>query len=181
MRSLFKVLVPAAFLLASLSALITPIYAESFPPANFLLITTNFSNSNRVRILSQYLSRYNSPLRFAAVHFIKTADRYGLDWRLLPAIAGMESTFGKFMIDETYNPFGWGGGYIYFDSFEESIETVGRQLFLRFHNRTAPENIGPTYTPPNYVNWIRGVNYFMREMEEMEQVWGGLQVTRSDL
>lgn len=188
MRNRKKVIALTALLLALISAFIAPVYADTpfvgahplasvgYTPFPTPLSSINNPKTNRERVLSQFLSRYNSPLRREAVHFIKTADRYNLDWRLLPAIAGMESTFGKFLLEGTYNPFGWGGGYIYFDNFEDAIETVGRQLFLRFNGRTTPEDIGPTYTPPNYVNWIRGVNYFMREMGKMEKSWGELPV-----
>jgi hypothetical protein len=176
MENLKKVILLTAFLLAGGGAFISPVDAHSLAGGEFLLppLPNNPTQTNREMILSQFLSRYDSPLRREAAVFIKTADRYSLDWRLLPAIAGMESTFGKFLLEGSYNPFGWGGGYIYFASFEEAIETVGRQLFLRFPGRTAPEDIGPTYTPPNYVNWISGVSYFMREMGEMEQAWGAL-------
>lgn len=186
MRNLSKVFVTAALLLAGSGAFISPVYANSLTGGEFLLasasytpfsappLPANHARNNREMILSQFLSRYNSPLRREAAVFIKTADRYSLDWRLLPAIAGMESTFGKFLLEGTYNPFGWGGGYIYFDNFEDAIETVGRQLFLRFKSRTAPEDIGPTYTPPNYANWIRGVRYFMGEMTELELAWSEL-------
>lgn len=182
MRNLTKVLATTAFLLAFNGAFISPIYAQGPSGDSHLVFDVDpiIINSwrregqkylSRQTILQKFLERYQSPLETQAKYFLSTADRYNLDWRLLPAIAGMESTFGKFMIEGTYNPFGWGGGVIPFDSWEEAIETVGRQLFLRFSEHTSPEEIGPTYTPPNYVNWIYGVKYFMREMGEMELAW----------
>ncbi len=50
---------------------------------------------NKAEILSKYLASYNSPMQFHAQDFVDASDSFGLDWRLLPAIAGVESTFGK--------------------------------------------------------------------------------------
>lgn len=141
---------------------------ESKKPINTISTVTSSVKVDREVKLKKLLQRYHAPLSNQTETFIKVADKYGLDWRLLPAISGMESTFGQFLIEESYNPFGWGGGYIYFDSFEEAIETVGRELAKRFKTHTTPEEIGPTYTPPNYKNWINGVNFFMRQLDETQ-------------
>ncbi len=139
-------------------------------PTNTITANINGVSVDRERALIMFLKKYNSPLIDQAPAFIEIADKYNLDWRLLPAIAGMESTFGRFLIEQTHNPFGWGGGYIYFDSYEEGIETVGRELARRFKEHTSPEEIGPTYTPPNYANWIKGVNFFMHELASTKPV-----------
>ncbi len=139
-------------------------------PTNTITANINGVSVDRERALIMFLKKYNSPLIDQAPAFIEIADKYNLDWRLLPAIAGMESTFGRFLIEQTHNPFGWGGGYIYFDSYEEGIETVGRELARRFKEHTSPEEIGPTYTPPNYANWIKGVNFFMHELADIKPV-----------
>ena len=34
----------------------------------------------------------------------------GLDYRLVPAISGVESTFGKHIPDNSYNAYGWANG-----------------------------------------------------------------------
>src|ERR1700694_4821648 len=47
----------------------------------------------RVEILKQFFSKKDSPLANYSKFFIETADKYGLDWTLMPAISGMESSF----------------------------------------------------------------------------------------
>lgn len=143
------------------------LFLEGKKPVNTISASVSAAKVDRETKLNKLLVRYHSPLAEQAKTFISVADKYGLDWRLLPAITGMESTFGQFLIEDSFNPFGWGGGYIYFDSFEDGIDTVGRELAKRFKTHTTPEEIGPTYTPPNFKNWINGVNFFMRQLEEV--------------
>ncbi|MEK7610760.1 MAG: hypothetical protein AAB486_00090 [Patescibacteria group bacterium] len=144
----------------------TGFFLEGKKPVNTISASVSSKRIDRETKLNKLLIRYHSPLAEQSKTFIAVADKYGLDWRLLPAITGMESTFGQFLIEDSFNPFGWGGGYIYFDSFEDGIDTVGRELAKRFKTHTTPEEIGPTYTPPNFKNWINGVNFFMRQLDE---------------
>ena len=60
--------------------------------------------------------------------FVLVAEKYGLDWRLLPAIGVRESSGGKAAC--SYNAFGWGSCKLghNFHSYEEAIEAIGRNL-----------------------------------------------------
>src|SRR3989338_10148217 len=60
----------------------------------------------RTRILADYFAKYNSPFEYHAQDFIDAADEYDVDWKLVPSIAGVESTFGKRTYG--YNAWGWG-------------------------------------------------------------------------
>ena len=122
----------------------------------------------RLEALEIFLTGYDSPLANDAQTFIEVADKYELDWRLLPAIAGLESTFGHRIAPDTYNPFGWGGGYIEFASWAEAIKTVGKGLAEDYVTRglVTPEQIMARYCPPNG-SWARGIRYFMDELEEV--------------
>ena len=66
------------------------------------------------------------PLEGQGEAMVATADKYGLDWRLLPAIAIRESSGGKHMCKN--NPYGWGSCRITFDSIEAATERVGKSL-----------------------------------------------------
>ena len=105
------------------------------------------------RYLSLYLflKGYDSPLAEFSDQFIDSADAWWIDWRLVPAIAGLESFFGKRMVPETYNAYGWGGGYIGFESWEDSIDHVSRKISQNYYGRGLddPFKIGPVYAPPN--------------------------------
>jgi len=112
-----------------------------------------------------FLKKKNSPLtRFSDV-FIEAADLWGIDWRLLPAIAGLESSFGKRMIPGTYNAYGWGGGYLSFYSWNHSINNVSRKLKENYYARglNTPAKIGPVYAPPA-TSWGKRVALIMRNI-----------------
>lgn len=86
------------------------------------------SLDDRKMKLSAFLAGKNSPLFDYAGNFIAAADEFAIDWRLLPAIAGIESSFGQVIPAGSYNAYGWGNGRIYFSSWSESIEVVSRAL-----------------------------------------------------
>ncbi|KKQ01415.1 MAG: hypothetical protein US11_C0009G0027 [Candidatus Roizmanbacteria bacterium GW2011_GWA2_36_23] len=60
--------------------------------------------------MKRILEKYNSPLKDEVDSFISACQKYDLDCFLLPSISGLESTFGKFILPASHNPFGWGGG-----------------------------------------------------------------------
>lgn len=144
----------------------TALAAGAGSVANVLTAEVKLEEDRRVENLRAYLESKNSPLADLAETFVEVADAYDLDYRFLPAITGIESGFGRVQLDGSYNPFGWGGGYIYFESFEEAIRTVGFELYERCVKVGAdtPAEIGPSYCPPNYVRWIVSVEGFMEEI-----------------
>lgn len=73
-----------------------------------------------------YFAERNMPLSGYGSEFVEVAERYGIDWRLLPAIAVRESSGGKQACGN--NPFGWASCRTDFDSTEEAIEYVGLNL-----------------------------------------------------
>lgn len=105
----------------------------------------------RYLVLVFFLREKGSPLIDHAGEFIKAADKYEIDWRLMPAIAGLESSFGKRLIQGYFNPFGWAGGYYRFEGWDEAIYHVGRFLREKYYDYgwDTPEKIGPVYAPPN--------------------------------
>jgi len=129
--------------------------------------TIKSEKDNRAQKLKKYLEFKNSPYANKADFFVKTADKYDIDYTLLPSISGIESSFGTFLMPNSYNPFGWGGGYIYYDSWEECIESVAKGI-TTYYPSDNPEEIGPIYTPPNYVKWIAAVKQFQNEIRNVE-------------
>src|SRR3990167_2667666 len=69
-------------------------------------------SDGRAEAIERLLERYQAPIRGLGEKFVEVADRDGYDWRLLVAIAGIESGFGRAQLH--YNLFGWGGGHIPF-------------------------------------------------------------------
>ncbi len=105
--------------------------------------------------------KYNSPMADEAEAFTKACQDYNLNCFLLPSIAGLESTFGKFLIPQSYNPFGWGGGLIYFENWSTAIDTVGHALrdnYIEKWNCDSLEKIGTIYSESE--TWAQRVAYF---------------------
>lgn len=134
----------------------------------------------RLKKLEGFLKQVNSPLTPYAQTFVQTADKFQIDWRLLPAISGMESTFGRFMIAGTYNAYGWGGGTIRFTSWEDSINTISKALSEKYYAKglTTPEKINPVYCPPNKT-WAGKVRLFMDKIENYEDNFDPSQLALS--
>lgn len=129
-------------------------------------------------IVENFFKQYQSPLADQAEQFIRVADKYALDYRLLPAIAMQESNGGKRIPKNSYNPFGYG---IYaqkimkFTSFEEAIERVGRGLKLDYVEQglLTPEEIMAKYTPPSLTKggaWAIGVSAFMEQLRWFDKI-----------
>ena len=131
-----------------------------------VLKTEPIQLDNRVEKLTLFLEKYDSPLVPYAETFVFMADKYQIDWKLLPAITGVESTFGKQIPFNSYNAYGWNNGNYRFQSWEDSIEIVSKALKEKYYNRGLdnPYKIGRVYAPPSPF-WGNRVNNFMKMIE----------------
>lgn len=121
-------------------------------------------------IIKRYLEKYSSPMAPYAELIVTVSDQYGLDWRLLVAIAQQESNLGKKAPSNSYNAWGWGihsQGTLRFSSWKEGIETVAKGLKEKYLDQgyTTPEAIMSKYTPLSSGSWAFGVNQFIEELE----------------
>jgi len=135
--------------------------------------SVEYKKVNRRAALTKFFEKYNSPLVENVDTFIETADKYGIDYRLIPSISCMESTCAKVLIEGSYNPFGWGiygSNVTYFKNYDEAIKTVGEGLNKGYFAKgfDTIEEIAPIYTPPNHSNWKNGVTFFMNEISKSE-------------
>ncbi len=129
-------------------------------------------SDGRAKSIENFFKDYNSVLASFSNQFIQVADKYQLDFRLLPAIAMQESNGGKRVINESHNPFGfgiYGNNVVKFSSWEEGIERVGKSLREDYLNQglKTPEEIMAKYTPPSLAkggSWAKGVRSFMEEL-----------------
>lgn len=124
----------------------------------------------RPLILKNFLETNRSPLTPYADFLVQTADKYGLDFRLIPAIAMVESTGGRVMPTGSHNAWGFANGESRFSSWEEAIEEVAQTLKADYiaQGLTTPELIMPKYAPPSVAKggpWAKGVNFFFGELE----------------
>lgn len=161
MKRIFALILPAYLFLVTQGVAVASVADDSAQ----MFSRISFPDQ-RVTRLEAYLKSHNSPLSEYAAVFVQTADKYELpDWRLVPAIAGVESTFGKAIPENSYNAYGWANGTHRFQSWEESIATVSKTLKSRYVDRGADtvEEIGRIYAPPSNT-WAVKVRFFMREI-----------------
>lgn len=123
---------------------------------------------SRAEILAAYLAKFDSPLQYHAQDFIDASKVYGLDWKMLPSIAGVESTFGK-QIPGGFNAWGWGvygTQAIYFSSWREAIFTIAKGLRENYLDKGLqdPYTINAVYAASPY--WGGKVSYFMQDLEK---------------
>jgi len=128
---------------------------------------------DRVQILHDYLERKHSPLAPYALTFVQEADKNNIDWRLVAAISGLESSFGVHIPSNSYN--GWGYG-VYgdnvrrFESWDDGISTVSKALrddyMTKWKATTVPE-IGRLYAASP--TWAVRVQYFLNDIDAFEK------------
>ena len=130
----------------------------------------------RADAIDAYFKKYDMPLYGTGRKMVEEAEKYGLDWRLLPAIAVRESTGGKHACKKaTYNAFGWGSCKINFKSNEHAIETVARNLAgenpntAKYYKGKDTEGILLAYNPPSIVpRYVPQVMNIMDNMGEKD-------------
>lgn len=129
-------------------------------------IGLNFQNSKqddtqladtRAAKIDAYFAQWDLPMSGYGAAMVAAADSYGLDWRLLPALAKLETTGGKHLCQNPKgknNPFGYGSCAIGFESFEQSFYTVAKTLSGNGKNTShlykdkSIEQILEVYNPP---------------------------------
>jgi len=142
----------------------------ALPTSENVLGDNIFFKDARIEIVRQFFEKYKSPLEPYAQNVVEDADKYGLDYRLLPAIAMQESNLCQKIIADSYNCWGFG---IYgkkvtrFESYPQAIDTVTRTLVNNYvaGGLITPSEIMKKYTPSNNGSWAYSVNYFMNLLQ----------------
>lgn len=115
----------------------------------------------RAFAIDAYFKKYDMPLFGTGMKMVQEAEKNNLDWRLLPGIATIESTGGKFACKKVpNNPFGWGSckpGFG-FESMDESIENIALHLggnkesTAKYYKGKNTREILQKYNPPTVVH-----------------------------
>jgi hypothetical protein len=127
------------------------------------------TNDARIAKLQQFFHAYGSVLEDYSKNFIDAADKYDLDYKLLPAIAMQESGGCKKIIKDSHNCYGYG---IYtnhtttFSSYEEGIDTVAKamQKYYISQGINTPEEIGKKWNPADTNGWKEKIKHFMSQI-----------------
>lgn len=130
-------------------------------------ITQEDGRKEKVR---QFLAKYKSPMEPYAVDVVDAADLYGLDHRLIPAIAMQESNLCKKIPHGSHNCWGYGiyGNKVTrFADYKEGIYTVTKGLATRYKPKglVTPEQIMTMYTPGSNGSWAFSVRHFMDQLQ----------------
>jgi hypothetical protein len=141
----------------------------ALPVASGTLKTNIVSQDARLIAVENFFKRYHSDLLPYAQEVITAADKYKLDFRLIPAIAMQESNLCKKAPKDSYNCWGFG---IYakkvtkFDNYTQAIDTVTKTLAKQYkaNGLETPEQIMTMYTPGSNGSWAKGVNQFMNQL-----------------
>lgn len=154
-----------------LLGLTTPAYAIEADAAAQLSLYIPEPVDMRAVKLRTYLKSHNSPIADQAEAFVAQADRHKLDWKLVAAIAGTESTFGKRIPRGSYNAWGWGiptgsQSGLGFNDWEHGISTVSEGLAKNYYGRGAKTiyDVGWIYAA-NGISWGNHVSHFMNQID----------------
>lgn len=90
-----------------------------------LACVSAWASDIRLEALQQYLA--NRPVQKYSADFLEAADRYKLDWKLLPCLSIVETSGGKHVRSRN-NIFGWNSGRARFRSVREAIYHVAERL-----------------------------------------------------
>jgi hypothetical protein len=128
-----------------------------------------YGMDSRAKKIEGVFRAYNCPMRGTGEFIVEQADKNGIPYWIIPAIAFQESMCGKITPEragvESYNAWGWavyGGNAKFFNNYEHGIKVVSEYMSNRFFKQgiTEPCDIMRIYTPPSKGSWCRGVNYF---------------------
>ncbi len=128
------------------------------------------SFDERTQRLEAYLDWRRSALSHEAKHIIEEADRLNIDWKLIPAIAGVESTFCQHIPTGSFNCWGWGiptgaKSGVGFGGLSEAVTTVSEGLRYKYinHGAVTVEQIGRIYAASP--TWAGKVRFFIDQID----------------
>ena len=137
--------------------------------------TKFFTIDPRVLAMNKFLQSYHSPMAASAETFVIEADKYGLDWRLLASISGVESAFGNITPKGSNYAWGWRGvngnedGWSMFTTWDDAIIHITERFSKGYGTDMNPFQIEPIYCPPCGASpahaWANGVTRFMLELQ----------------
>ncbi len=164
-----------AFLLFLFISLLSPLSTNaqekaSRSSASLARNSEELGFDRRVHVLADFLKQHKSPLEASARTFVETADSHNIDWKLVAAISGVESTFAHHLPYNSYNAWGWGiygDNMIYFTSYDEGIQIISQSLRQRYMDTWGAQtvhDIGRYYAASP--TWADRVVYFMANIDQ---------------
>lgn len=156
----------------------SPVYAEEKAKSISASLTASSAatplvykgQDTRVDTLQRFLEQYDSPLAGDAQAFVDEADRNNIDWRLVTAISGVESTWAHAEPVNCYNSWGYNiyGDHVRcFASYKEAIGVISydlRHLYMDQWGASDVYSIGSKYAASP--TWAARVAMFMQNIQD---------------
>lgn len=116
----------------------------------------------RVQRLEAFFKAYGCPQPYYIQDYLRAADAYQIDYRILPALSLRESTCGIHANANNY--WGWDSGRSRFESIEAGIEYISLQLAegVRYRDKALEDKLR-TYNP--YPRYVKEVKNLMRRID----------------
>lgn len=126
------------------------------------------SEDSRLQRIRSFFRKRKCPAQRYAAEFVNAADRYRLDWRLLPSLALVESSGGKAFINN--NIFGWDSCRQRFTTVQAGIHTVAERLANSplYQGKSLDEKLKVYNSRPHYRIAVK------RVMQQLEFETAGL-------
>ncbi len=153
---------------------------ENYPPAGPVFSSADPLKETQIKgdvlaadarplLIENYLNRYNSPLAPFSELIYTVSQEYGLDYRLIVAIAQQESNLCKKSPVNCFNCWGVGihsRGTMCFGSYPQAIEWMANYLREEYFDKglTTIEAMMKKYCPLSNGSWAFGVRQFMNEL-----------------
>jgi hypothetical protein len=130
-----------------------------------LYIQTDPNFYKKVENIERYMTKRNAPLGSEAEYIVTMANKFEIDYRLLPAISIIESS-GGLKLYRKYNAWGWGGAKGFtFENWEHSIYVVSRGMAGYYLlGLDTPEKMAPRYNPHTPNEWSGKVRMVMNQI-----------------
>lgn len=130
--------------------------------------TTRYVDADGGVVTSAQLERFlvgrRSPLAGFAGQIIESSNRHQVDPRLIVAIAGVESDFGR--VCKGYNAWGWANGRKRWRSWHESINDFTQLISQRYPNWRNVRRMASVYNPVTPESWGKKVTLLMASLDQ---------------
>lgn len=176
MKKLGKFLSLATIAVLALFVAPQSVHADTAGSSAALVTPSDFQpkvEDHRVKRLQLFLEKQNSPLAVYAQNFVDQADKNKIDWKLVAAISGVESTYGQAIPAYSYNAWGfgvYGDNVRRFSSWTDGITVVSEALRNDYMDKWHAQNvyeIGSLYAASP--TWASRVTSFMNEIDAFEE------------
>lgn len=130
-----------------------------------LYINTDSNFEQKVKNIERYMGARNAPLEHQAEYMVIMANKFGIDYRLVPAISIIESSGGEHLY-RRFNAWGWGGAEGFaFENWEHSIYVVSRGMGGYYSmGLDTPKKMAPRYNPHTPNEWGAKVKMVMERI-----------------